>query len=144
MANGRQKGAAFERLVCKMLHDDLGDYNWRRDLEQYRAGDRGDIICNASSFPFVIECKRYAGNSFSASWWKQSTTSAKEQGKFAALVYKFDRRPICVRLHLATVMGNADFDDDLWVEVSWETFMYLTREIWNNEFTYTTGETSPS
>jgi hypothetical protein len=38
MANGRQKGAAFERLVCKMLHDDLGDYNWRRDLEQYRAG----------------------------------------------------------------------------------------------------------
>ena len=31
---------------------------FKRDLEQYRAADHGDLICD-EPFPFVIEIKRY-------------------------------------------------------------------------------------
>jgi len=130
MANGRQKGAAFERLICKMLHDELGDYNWRRDLEQYRAGEHGDIICDEPSWPWMIECKRYASGGVSAAWWQQATTAARAADKYAALVYKFDRQPIKVRIHLAVLMQDENWDDGNWVDMEWPTFIYIARESW--------------
>ena len=57
MVNGRQKGAAAEREIAKLLFDELG-LSFKRDLEQYRAADHGDLICD-EPFPFCIEVKRY-------------------------------------------------------------------------------------
>ena len=50
MVNGRQKGAAAEREIAKLLFDELG-MTFKRDLEQYRAADHGDLICD-EPFPF--------------------------------------------------------------------------------------------
>ena len=43
--NSRNKGAAAEREIAKLLFDELG-MTFKRDLEQYRAGDTGDLICD--------------------------------------------------------------------------------------------------
>ena len=43
MTNGRAKGAQFERDVARMIDQSLG-FRAKRDLEQYRSGDRGDLI----------------------------------------------------------------------------------------------------
>ena len=53
MVNGRNKGAQFERQVAKMLHDELG-VSFKRDLEQYRAADHGDLIPDDPDFPFTL------------------------------------------------------------------------------------------
>lgn len=131
MVNGRHKGAAFERQICKMLAEEIGDLNWRRDLEQYRAGGHGDIICDDPDWPFVLELKRYkeGGVVPPTQWWFQAVFAAKEVGKLPALVYKYDRQPIMVQLHLATVMGNKDHDDDMLCQMEWDEFMYLVREM---------------
>mgnify|MGYP003143446120 CR=1 FL=1 len=50
MVNGRQKGAAAEREIAKLLFDELG-MTFKRDLEQYRAADHGDLICD-EQFPW--------------------------------------------------------------------------------------------
>ena len=58
MVNGRNKGASFERSIANMLFADLR-LNAKRDIEQYRAVDHGDIITDDETWPYVIECKKY-------------------------------------------------------------------------------------
>jgi len=129
MANGRQKGAAFERLTCKLLTDELGEsFKFRRDLEQYREGQHSDIICDDPNFPFAIECKRYASGEVRPEWWSQAIEAAERAEKEPALVYKFDRRPIMVRLHIASLSSVWEMDHDLWCHVTWDNFIYLCRE----------------
>ncbi len=76
MVNGRNKGAAWERTVAKMLFDELG-VEFSRDLRQYQKSDLGDLICDDPTWPFVLELKRYAsGYTYQQAWWDQVVKAA--------------------------------------------------------------------
>ena len=126
MTNGRNKGAAFERTVAAMIKDSLG-ITVKRDLEQYRAGDRGDLI---GIDGIVIECKRYKmanGGHYHQDWWEQVEKAAIAQKAEPVLIYKYDRaEPKCVvRLSFINIdyMGKPDT-----VTVSFDTWCMLVRE----------------
>ena len=59
MTNSRNKGLRFELQVASLLDDELG-IKLHRDLEQTRTADHGDLVSSDPSWPFCIECKRYA------------------------------------------------------------------------------------
>lgn len=131
MVNGRNKGAAFEREVCKMLHLDLGS-NFKRDIEQYRAADHGDIVCDDPTFPFTIELKRYAsGYTYQKAWWTQVTKAAQASGKEPVLIYKYDRQDIVVVMRLAFLMQDESYEPYK-VKLDWDAFMQIARETWND------------
>lgn len=57
MVNSRNKGANFERELAKLLFEELG-LTFKRDIEQYRAADHGDLICvEMPDFPFQLRQK---------------------------------------------------------------------------------------
>jgi hypothetical protein len=125
MVNGRAKGAGFERDVAKLLHAELG-ISFKRNLEQYRAGFHDDLTPDDPAFPWSIECKRYAGGAFSMVWWEQSVAAAQAQSKLPCVIYKFDRKPIRVAIPLGCLMDDSDGHI---VDVSFEAFIYITREM---------------
>lgn len=131
MVNGRNKGAAFEREIAKMLYLDLG-VNFKRDIEQYREAKHGDLICEDPTFPFTLELKRYAkGFAIKSSWWEQVEEAAENEGKEPALIYKFDHKPILVAVRLAFIMQDESYDEHI-ATVTWSGFMQLVREAWND------------
>ena len=126
VTNGRNKGAAFERDIAKMLDDELG-IQFKRDLEQYREGGHGDLIPSDPAFPFTLELKRYADGPIGGqkAWWAQTCVAARREGKYPALIYKYDRKPIrCV----APMDPNHWQDDGHVIEMDFEAFCYLARE----------------
>ena len=133
MTNGRRKGANFEREICRMLAEELSTeacpIEPKRDLEQYRAAERGDVI---GIDGFTIECKRYssnAGNGFKPAWWAQVTEAANASGTEPVLIYKYDRQPIKCVVRLSSI--NADYaGKDNVAEVSFATLCMLIRESW--------------
>jgi len=125
---GRAKGAQFERQIAAILYD-LTGVTFRRDLEQYRAANHGDLIANDSDFPFIIECKRYAsGTTARPDWWNQACNAASAQGKWPALVYRFDRCDTRVRVLLETLLTN-HAGSGAWIEMPIETFATLASEL---------------
>ena len=129
MVNGRNKGASFEREVAKMLFDELG-ISFKRDLEQYRAGEHGDLIPSDPDFPFTLELKRYKDGPIGGqtAWWYQTCVAARREQKFPALIYKYDRKPMRCVIQLAALMPC---DHDYTAETDFETFCYITRELMN-------------
>ena len=124
MTNGRAKGAQFERDVARMCYDSLG-FEAKRDLEQYRSGDRGDLIGVPG---WVIECKRYAsGHSYREEWWQQVIKAADAAMCEPVLIYKFDRQPIRCVVFLSAInphfWGKADT-----ATISFETWCMIVRE----------------
>lgn len=96
MVNSRNKGAAFERDIVKMLKAELGDVvdaeSLKRNLTQYQRKDCTDIICGEL---FAVECKRYAdGNWYQQAWLDQAYHSAALLNMIPVLVWKFDRQPM--------------------------------------------------
>ncbi|MDD9727205.1 hypothetical protein PVV74_17225 [Roseovarius sp. SK2] len=132
MTNSRNKGAAFEREVAKELFL-LTGISLKRDLDQYRASDLGDLICDDPAFPFVCECKRYANGGFQSAWWSQAYKAALAVNKRAAVIYRFDRQPIRVRVQLRAAMEcisrrNWSAEDQHMIDMDLEGFAYLIRE----------------
>ena len=140
MVNGRQKGAAAEREIAKLLFDELG-LSFKRDLEQYRAADHGDLICD-EPFPFVIEVKRYkTGCAPQPAWWDQVCAAAKSAGLLPLLVYKYNHQQWKWRMPAEAVMraglphGNmgmredAELDWNYAVEMDTRTAMMIVREL---------------
>ena len=133
MTDSRQKGAAFERSICKLTEESFG-ISVQRNLEQTRSGG-GDIMLN----PFLVECKRYAqqgSNWFKDDWWEQ-VKRASQNEFIPILVYKYDRQPIRVVLPLVAV--NPDFEPDNFgfsfcenalrpVVTDWDTAAMVMRE----------------
>jgi hypothetical protein len=103
MVDSRNKGAAFERHIARLLNEFFKNNNiefkCKRNLEQYQEKELGDLnIPN-----HVIECKRYAsGNWYKDSWWQQVVASA--EGKIPVLVWKYNHQPIrvCIPRHVLT------------------------------------------
>lgn len=124
---GRLKGATFEREIAGSLYD-LTGVRFKRDLEQYRSSSRGDLVADDPDFPFVIECKRYSsGSTARAGWWEQACNAAKEQDKWPALVYRFDRCETIVRVPLEIFLTK-DSEWGTWVEMPLTTFAMVASE----------------
>ena len=126
MVNGKVKGANWERELAKMIYDELG-ITVKRDLEQYRQSDRGDLI---GLEKWTIEAKRYAknaGGNFKPEWWAQVTTAANASGTQPVLIYKYDRQPVKCVVFLSSI--NSDFagKDNIAV-ISFPTWCMLVRE----------------
>jgi Holliday junction resolvase len=129
-ANSRNKGATFERDIAIALELELG-MRFKRNLEQSREAHHADLIPDDPDFPFVIECKRYAGGPFQEAWWTQVSKAATEARKIPCVIYKFDRRDIQVAVDwraFAAMIGVALNDDGL-IHMNLASFCFVAREI---------------
>ena len=138
MVNGRSKGSAFERQTSKLLEAELG-IAFKRDLEQYRASDHGDLIADDPDFPFIIECKRYAqGTGCRPNWWAQACNAAEAVGKLPCVIYKYDRRDIRCVINMTAIYRSCGYDhtNARLVEMDIESLCYIIREIMANDAGY--------
>ena len=123
-AKSRNKGAAFEREVARMIYDHLG-IEVKRNLEQYQRRGLGDLV----GWPgVVIECKRHAEATRAdvSRWWLETQAEAVATDARPVLIYKADRQPVRV------VVSAPDFIDGVvfpWpVEMCFEAFCEVARE----------------
>lgn len=131
MANSRGKGAAFEREIATALFSELG-ITFKRDLDQYRERDRGDLIPDDPAFPFAIECKvRAKGADALGEWVAQVLKAARDTGKHPALIYKFNHKPVRVRIWIdavAEAVGGQAVSTQ-WLDTNIQGFAWVSREI---------------
>lgn len=124
--NSRAKGANFEREIGNLLVEDLGLNNpVKRILEQTRTKELPDLILGR----WCIECKRYGdGCEPSNEWWNQVLVAASNEDQIPALVYKFNRKPLKVRI-LASCINSDIHDKDITVDVSWVGFISIIKDL---------------
>lgn len=126
-AASRNKGSAFEREIAAVLFDELG-IRFSRDLEQYRQGQRGDLIPDDPAFPFLIECKRRkAGIGCDQAWQKQAAQAALAAGKIPAVVFRFDRQQTRVSVPMRAFCEA--WPMDVWAECTIAGFCFIAREV---------------
>ena len=125
--NSRNKGAAFERQIANALIEDLNLKNpVKRILEQTREKHLPDLILGN----WFLECKRYGqGAEPLESWWDQVIKSTPE-GCLPALIYKFNHRPIKVRIPLYSVNRNLQKDFSNTCDISLESFIFLIKSFY--------------
>jgi hypothetical protein len=132
MADSRRKGAAYERQVAARLHG-LTGITFKRDLDQYRASEHGDLTADDPAWPFALECKRYAsGTGCKPAWRAQATAAAGAVGKFPAVIFRFDRLDDRVSVPIeaiAAAFGETHTDCTEWAEITIEGLAYLAAEI---------------
>lgn len=103
MAHSRNKGATFERAIAKELFRETG-ITFKRDLDQYRERDRGDLLPSDPDWPFLIECKDWAAaKTFRAAWAVQACTAATSAGQLPCVIYKAQRGELRVRVWFDTI-----------------------------------------
>lgn len=125
-AMSRNKGSAFERAVAKELFL-LTGVTFKRDLDQYRASDRGDLIPDDPAWPFLCECKAYAtGTACRPAWQEQATRAAMAAGTTPAVIFKYDRRPVRVSIPLSAICPDMPASE--WVEITLQAFAALAAE----------------
>lgn len=126
MANGRNKGAAFERHVSSLIDEHLG-IKVRRDLDQYREALHGDLT---GLDGWVIECKRYKmsnGGHHHADWWSQVEAAGVSLQAEPVLIYKYDRADIHCVVRLGLINPELESVTDT-ATVSFSTWCMLVRE----------------
>ena len=130
MTNSRNKGASFEREVANLLTNDLNlTNNIRRILEQTREKHLPDLMLGR----WYLECKRYgSGAEPLDAWWKQVLEATKIK-VIPALVYKFDRRPIKVRVPLGAINPSLHLDSPFTADLLWDDFIFLLKELYAND-----------
>ena len=130
MTNSRNKGASFEREVANLLTNDLNlTNNIRRILEQTREKHLPDLMLGR----WYLECKRYgSGAEPLDAWWKQVLEATKNKG-IPALVYKFDRRPIKVRVPLGAINPSLHLDSPFTADLLRDDFIFLLKELYAND-----------
>ena len=124
--NSRNKGAAFERQIANALIEDLNLKNpVKRILEQTRTKELPDLMLGR----WCIECKRYGdGSEPSGDWWNQVLAASSNDNQIPALVYKFNRKPLKVRI-LASSINSEIQNKNLTVDLSWEDFIAIIKEL---------------
>ena len=125
--NSRNKGAAFEREIANSLNEELNlTLPLKRILEQTREKFLPDLILGN----WYLECKRYGqGNEPVEKWWSQVLDAAKDRG-IPALIYKFNNRPIKVRVPLHTINNNLLKDDQLTCDLAWKEFIFILKTLY--------------
>ena len=123
--NSRAKGANFEREIANLLIDDLNLTNpVKRILEQTRTKELPDLQLGR----LCIECKRYGDGAEPLNdWWDQVITSAGDNF-IPILVYKFNRRPIKVRMLAGTLIPELDASS-ITIDMMWEDFVEILRSL---------------
>jgi hypothetical protein len=82
---------------------------------------------------WYLECKRYAsGAEPLEAWWKQVQDATFNKG-IPALVYKFDRRPIKVRVPLGAINPNLHIDSPFTADLYWDDFIFLLKELYSKD-----------
>ena len=130
MTNSRNKGASFEREIANELTTRLElKHQLKRILEQTREKHLPDLILGR----WYLECKRYgSGNEPMDSWWEQ-VVSASGRDKIPALIYKFDRRPIKVRVPLGAINPDLHLDSPFTADLLWDDFIFLLKELYSED-----------
>ena len=129
MTNSRNKGAAFEREIANSLNEELNlTVPLKRILEQTREKFLPDLILGN----WYLECKRYGqGNEPVEKWWSQVLDAAKDRG-IPALIYKFNNRPIKVRVLANSI--NSDIKNSLvTVDLLWPDFIQIILELFQED-----------
>ena len=128
--NSRNKGAAFERQIANALIADLNLQNpVKRILEQTRTKELPDLMLGT----WCIECKAYgAGAEPRPDWWEQVLASSSGQGLKPALVYKFNNRPIKVRV-LANSINKEIKNNLVTVDLLWPDFIQIILELFQED-----------
>lgn len=134
-AKNRQKGASFERYIAQELSARLG-IEFRRDLDQYRERERGDLITDEAGWPFLIECKKVEKFSLGA-WRKQATTAALKAGLLPVVIYQPPYKATTVSVPLKAFCDA--WPADQWAEVTLDGFALLARELMADAAAWTTG-----
>ena len=119
--NQRKKGHDFERKIAKKLQEDLNLAKpVRRILSQYQEKNHPDLKLGR----WNIECKAYKkGFEPATAWWEQ-VLGVTRDGEFPALIYKFDNKPIRVRIMMKNLNGDF-YDKTKVVDLNWDSFIYL-------------------
>ena len=119
--NQRKKGHDFERKIAKKLQEDLNlKKPVRRILNQYQEKNHPDLKIGR----WNIECKAYKkGFEPASAWWDQVLGVTKD-GEHPALVYKFDNKPIRVRVKISNLNQKLN-DETKLVDLNWDSFIYL-------------------
>ena len=119
--NQRKKGHDFERKIAKKLQEDLNLAKpGRRILSQYQEKNHPDLKLGR----WNIECKAYKkGFEPATAWWEQ-VLGVTRDGEFPALIYKFDNKPIRVRIMMKNLNGDF-YDKTKVVDLNWDSFIYL-------------------
>ena len=127
--NSRTKGANFEREIGNLLMEQLKlNQPVKRILEQTRTKELPDLKLGR----WCIECKRYGdGAEPSSEWWDQ-VLAATGEGELPALVYKFNRRPIKVRI-LASALTQELNSSSITIDLKWEDFVEILRHIFKED-----------
>jgi|TARA_B100001093_G_scaffold312312_1_gene298021 hypothetical protein len=128
--NSRAKGANFEREIGNLLVQDLNLTNpVKRILEQTRTKELPDLRLGR----WCIECKRYGdGGEPPKEWWEQVLRSCSEESLMPALIYKFNRRPIKVRV-LASSINPAIQNKLITVDLLWDDFIEIILELFQKD-----------
>ena len=128
--NSRAKGANFEREIGNLLVQDLGLKNpVKRILEQTRTKELPDLMMGR----WCIECKRYGdGSEPSEEWWNQVLIASSNDDQIPALVYKFNRKPLKVRI-LASCINKDIQNNDITVDLSWQDFISIIKELFSED-----------
>ena len=124
-ARNRTVGASFERYIANELFQRLG-FSFRRDLDQYRERERGDLITDQPNWPFLIECKKVKQVSLGA-WRKQATTAARKAKLYPAVIYQPPYKPTTVSVPLSAFCDA--WPADQWAEISLDGLCLMAREI---------------
>ena len=119
--NQRKKGHDFERKIAKKLQEDLNLAKpVRRILSQYQEKNHPDLKLGR----WNIECKAYKkGFEPATAWWEQ-VLGVTRDGEFPALIYRFDNKPIRVRIMMKNLNGDF-YDKTKVVDLNWDSFTYL-------------------
>ena len=127
--NQRKKGHDFERKIAKKLQEDLGLIKpVRRILNQYQEKNHPDLRLGR----WNIECKAYKkGFEPASAWWDQVLSVTKE-GEFPALIYKFDNKPIRIRVFAKNVNEVLE-DESKVLDLNWDSFTYLLRNLYSRD-----------
>tara|TARA_B100001029_G_scaffold25820_1_gene18248 strand:- start:4803 stop:5213 length:411 start_codon:yes stop_codon:yes gene_type:complete len=127
--NQRKKGHDFERKIAKSLQEDLGLIKpVRRILNQYQEKNHPDLRLGR----WNIECKAYKkGFEPASAWWDQVLGVTKD-GEFPALIYKFDNKPIRIRIFAKNV-NEVLSDRSKVVDLNWESFIYLLKRLYSKD-----------
>jgi hypothetical protein len=128
--NSRNKGATFERQIANALMQDLNLRNpVKRILEQTRTKELPDLTLGN----WCIECKAYgSGAEPRPDWWEQVLASSKVDDLKPALVYKFNNRPIKVRV-LASSINEKIQNNLVTVDLLWPDFIQIILELFQKD-----------
>lgn len=130
-AYSRNKGAAAERELCKVLTDYIGG-EYCRNLKQYQSAQHGDIEQLVG--PYLVEAKNQARITIRP-WWDQVVAAARAKGAVPCLAYRLPNRALEDRWRFVVPLPDAwaagmEWRDDLRyaADVGIEGFALLCRE----------------